>query len=110
MWCKDNRCCHYSKQINECIRMGEDAENKDKMSICWMAEREYLHRILKETIVQENLLDAIEVCDSMVNCVECSKYYRGFDDDKGLIPCNFIRLNYGVSIWDYKMNKIGENK
>jgi ferredoxin-like protein FixX len=52
--------------------------------------------------MEEDIKNAIEACDKMENCVECSTCYRGFQGDKSLIPCNYIRLNYGVSIWDYK--------
>jgi hypothetical protein len=50
----------------------------------------------------KDINDAIEACDTMKNCNECSQCYRGFQGDTSLIPCNFIRFNYGVSVWDYK--------
>ncbi|OSA95665.1 UNVERIFIED_ORG: hypothetical protein B2H93_04390 [Clostridium botulinum] len=46
--------------------------------------------------------DAIEACDKMQNCKECVNTYKGVNNDKTFIPCNFIRKMYGVSIWDYK--------
>lgn len=43
MWCKNNNCSHYNKDKNECIRIGESKDNKDKIGICWMnpSEGEY---------------------------------------------------------------------
>lgn len=51
--------------------------------------------------MEEEIKVSIKSCDKMKNCEECSKTY----DDKTLIPCNHIRLKYGVSIWDYKTGK-----
>ncbi len=45
--------------------------------------------------------DANEACDSMENCNQCAVTYGGHDHND-LIPCNFIRKKYRVSIWDYK--------
>ncbi|NFH01370.1 hypothetical protein FC831_13965 [Clostridium botulinum] len=64
-------------------------------------------KLIKETKdndMTENIKEAIEACDKMQNCKECVKVYRGIDNDKTFIPCNFIRKTYGVSIWDYKLN------
>lgn len=47
---------------------------------------------------REDMFDANEVCDNMENCNDCSTLYG----HKNLIPCNFMRKKYGVSIWDYK--------
>lgn len=43
MWCKNNGCCHYDKDNNECTRIGQCGSNKDKKGICWMdrSEGEY---------------------------------------------------------------------
>ncbi|WP_252241532.1 hypothetical protein [Clostridium sp. ZBS18] len=60
---------------------------------------------IKETnndVMKENIKDSIEACDKMQNCKECVKAYKGVNNDKTFIPCNFIRKTYGVSIWDYK--------
>lgn len=43
MWCKNNNCNHYDKDKNECTRIGESKELKDKIGVCWMnpSEGEY---------------------------------------------------------------------
>lgn len=51
--------------------------------------------------IKEDMFDANEACDNMENCNQCSKVY-GCLKDGSLIPCNFIRKKYGISIWDYK--------
>jgi len=50
---------------------------------------------------RQDMFDANEVCDNMENCNQCSKVYGGHGHTN-LIPCNFMRKKYGVSIWDYK--------
>ena len=38
MWCKNNGCMYYNEELNKCTRKGKYGDNKDKESICWMAE------------------------------------------------------------------------
>ena len=60
---------------------------------------------IKETnnkAMTENINDSFVACNKLLICKECVKAYKGVNDDKTFIPCNFIRKTYGVSIWDYK--------
>lgn len=60
-----------------------------------------------------DIANANGACDSMKNCKECVTNYSNRISGTKYVPCNFIRKNYGVSIWDYKeeyREMVKENK
>lgn len=68
-----------------------------------IADDEFV-KIMNE-IKEDHIKDAIKKCDEQLNCIECSEPYRKLYNNTKYIPCNRVRLMYGISIWDYKKDR-----
>lgn len=96
--------------MNECLKEVEKINISDYFTD---SIKEFLNAHTKEDL--EKLMKIIEVtsienaikyCDNQPNCVECVKCHtQCMFGDIRFVPCNNIRLMYGVSIWDYKKGR-----